>query len=1041
MKCFGINVSDLARFALGERGVIAIQVVVFSVVLLTASGFVIDFGRAYTSQSKLQSFVDKAALAAAEALDGSQGAIANAIAAANAANGPSGQFEGWLEAEPEIESITFLSAAPTNAQGEFDAQLVSTLGLETTDAKAAEYVIVRAAPATVRMTLTRMTLGALDPNDLNEISFGAVSVAMRTNVICGPVSTLVMCNPFEGGPNSFAETMEGHVGTQFMLTADLDPSTGAPRLKADDNHIRVGLLKNPIDEIGADPYAVCHGAGLSVFAQDGWISDSTDEARLDGRFYRLGPPQGTPDLFPSDPTKDAKGKIDYASDGDGPTLELRNGAAIEGQGVRFDGQNDYAFIEDDGHSQIDTGRISITFSLDRTDGPQTLVSKDANNFRNGGHVTMRVDNGAILVRLQTTQQNHEVRTSHILKKDTIYTVDFDFGEGGMAVYIDDELHGGQSTKDFYGGIAGNEEAWAFGANQWNSREGEVGSLQQYFDGVIYDFSVTNRDTASESQGVGFNFGFGPPEPLDDGWTYPTTSEEMERLRDTCLLAMVDSGMQCIGNQVVVKAAYPGDIVTGLNTIFDLWDAPLDRRLHNTDPSTDAIQPDYVAVHGMLTRAEFHEYLYLALGENYEEYSAELQELIDQYTEEADRAITEASRTLYLEWAAQMQADYDMQLQMEADILEVVNAYPATVTNPASRNNHVLMGTGLGFGPMYRGACFEDPENCTFHPYVDVLSDGVDVSDETLVLIAAPQTGWTNGTKQNLTSLGASESGLSSAWRFTNPFPEASEAHLKFYGSSGDGWTFMVPAESRLNVQVPGKGTAIANYDTGRKVTKATCPFSACGYSGLSGEVTSPDAGGSDNPLSFQEYFKNYYTPFVNFNEMDIDNPTTELEVLVADATSMYEGYSTVERTTPNLWPESSTNGVGNANAYISTAPTNYNFGASDPQQVQLTERRRQRVTLVNCGAMASHELHTGSYEAFYADSYVADVVDIVDVFLIEAPEVANCVPGSHGDDPLGLNPCFNDGIESAHLYVEFISSVQQTIPSELSERSYATLVH
>ena len=67
--------------------------------------------------------------------------------------------------------------------------------------------------------------------------------------------------------------------------------------------------------------------------------------------------------------------------------------------------------------------------------------------------------------------------------------------------------------------------------------------------------------------------------------------------------------------------------------------------------------------------------------------------------------------------------------MEAEVNNVVAAYPDNLANPASRNNHVMMGAGMGWGPMYRGECLTDPENCPFAPYIEarVVSE-VDVND-------------------------------------------------------------------------------------------------------------------------------------------------------------------------------------------------------------------------------------------------------------------------------------------------------------------------
>ena len=378
---------SVSRFAQDVRAVVAIQVVIFSVVLLTATGMLIDFGRAYAAHSKLQGIADKLTLAAADQLDRSPTAIQDAnLAITNlAAQIASAPSNG--EVTFQIDEVFYLSGEP-----QFGAQLnvdaLRAFPIVTTDPLAATHVVVKARPSTVRFSLLRLNIDGTDTESVSDVTFSAGAVATRQEIICGPISTLVMCNPFENDPDTFADALENGAGAHFLATVDLD-DMGEPQLLAADNRIRLGLLKDPVNTVGADPYQVCSGAGLSMFQGAGWGS-------------------------------------------------------------------------------FDTGADDI-----------------------------------------------------------------------------------------------------------------------------------------------------PPEEIsDDGWTYPTTSEELERLRDICLLAMVDNGLQCVGSQVLVKAAVPGDVVTGINTIFDLWDAPMDRVLNQAPSADSPFQPDLVSVHGMLNRAEFHTHMLAAIGPSF-----------------------------------------------------------------------------------------------------------------------------------------------------------------------------------------------------------------------------------------------------------------------------------------------------------------------------------------------------------------------------------------------------------------------------------------
>ena len=127
--------------------------------------------------------------------------------------------------------------------------------------------------------------------------------------------------------------------------------------------------------------------------------------------------------------------------------------------------------------------------------------------------------------------------------------------------------------------------------------------------------------------------------------------------------------------------------------------------------------------------------------------------------------------------------------------------------------------------------------------------------------------------------------------------------------------------------------------------------------------------------------------------------------------------------------------------FISTAPKHFQFASANPMTEQTTERRRQRVILINCQAMLDHAIATGQNDPAVTDTYLAEIADIADVFLTEAPVVERCKASTAGTAPRGINSCYNDNFESAQFYLEFISSPGQTSPADLQTRSYATSVY
>ena len=84
------------------------------------------------------------------------------------------------------------------------------------------------------------------------------------------------------------------------------------------------------------------------------------------------------------------------------------------------------------------GTIAFNFSVNQLDGWQTLFSKDARNYNDGGHLTAWVDGeGHVKVRYQSTDESVYLKTSdfHAQAGET-YHFAFTFDANAATVYID-----------------------------------------------------------------------------------------------------------------------------------------------------------------------------------------------------------------------------------------------------------------------------------------------------------------------------------------------------------------------------------------------------------------------------------------------------------------------------------------------------------------------------------------------------------------------------------------------------------------------------
>ncbi|MEL7338569.1 MAG: LamG-like jellyroll fold domain-containing protein, partial [Planctomycetota bacterium] len=152
----------------------------------------------------------------------------------------------------------------------------------------------------------------------------------------------------------------------------------------------------------------------------------------------------------------------------------------------FDGDDDYFELEHDAQFELDSGAIELTFNANQVDQTQGLFSKDNRGFDQGGHLTVRIVNERVEVRLQNASSSFTVRSQPIVA-GVDYELRFEFGDQGMNLWLDGNL---VDRRDFNGGIADNTNSIILGANQWGSDE-SGDRLQDYFDGMLGDFRIVD----------------------------------------------------------------------------------------------------------------------------------------------------------------------------------------------------------------------------------------------------------------------------------------------------------------------------------------------------------------------------------------------------------------------------------------------------------------------------------------------------------------------------------------------------------------------
>lgn len=240
--------STIGRFVNDTRAIVTVQMVMFSVMLFGGVGLMMDFGRAYSAHSQMQGYIDQVALAAARQLDGKPDAIARATTAANAVSKGSTFVTG--SGAFQVSDLVFMTDAPTAADGDFSPAIASNFA--TTIPEKAKYVLAIASTESVTLTLLRF---ATEGNSgMTSIDLVTSAVATSRQVACDSLTPMVMCNPFETASNtSWQAQMADSIGYRMKLSADqtpgLQPTNASSGIAGSGhyNHIRLGLLKRPID--------------------------------------------------------------------------------------------------------------------------------------------------------------------------------------------------------------------------------------------------------------------------------------------------------------------------------------------------------------------------------------------------------------------------------------------------------------------------------------------------------------------------------------------------------------------------------------------------------------------------------------------------------------------------------------------------------------------------------------------------------------------------------------------------------------------------
>jgi len=174
--------------------------------------------------------------------------------------------------------------------------------------------------------------------------------------------------------------------------------------------------------------------------------------------------------------------------------------------MTFTGNNDHVVIPHDNAYLLDEGTVAFWFKADNISAQQGLFSKDSSGNDTGGHLDFQLNSsGAVSVRYQSASSELFVSTNDTILSDTWHHIAFNFGSGGVELFLDGVS---QDSNPYTGGMGstsggtGNFEPIVLGASSWGSGDLVATPIAYPLQGgalddiIIFNHALTTTELAA-----------------------------------------------------------------------------------------------------------------------------------------------------------------------------------------------------------------------------------------------------------------------------------------------------------------------------------------------------------------------------------------------------------------------------------------------------------------------------------------------------------------------------------------------------------------
>ncbi len=153
-------------------------------------------------------------------------------------------------------------------------------------------------------------------------------------------------------------------------------------------------------------------------------------------------------------------------------------------------EGDYTDLGHHASLELTSGTISLSFSTAWLPGDKALISKDGSGREDGGHLTVWIKDGTLVVTQESADKTEWLKVPNlVLTQDKTYQLAVTFGEDGLEVWLDGALVAAEPT--WKQGIDMNDRSLVIGGSRaW--RDSDSRDAHSLFEGEIGNVMVFDQ---------------------------------------------------------------------------------------------------------------------------------------------------------------------------------------------------------------------------------------------------------------------------------------------------------------------------------------------------------------------------------------------------------------------------------------------------------------------------------------------------------------------------------------------------------------------